>query len=94
MEGIENAGRNALTPPMVFSLPAVKRAKPYYGHTHKLVRRAVAVSVNDGYAVCARCGHPIDPDEPWDLGHDDNDRSRYAGPEHRRWTGLPLERPS
>src|SRR5215207_10927405 len=34
----------------------------------------------------AHC-HPITPDEPWDLGHVDHDRSRYAGPEHRKCTG-------
>jgi hypothetical protein len=33
---------------------------------------------------CARCGERIEPGEPWDLGHDDVDRSRYTGPEHRR----------
>jgi hypothetical protein len=32
---------------------------------------------------CARCGELIRQGEPWDLGHDDVDRSRYSGPEHR-----------
>jgi hypothetical protein len=28
------------------------------------------------------CGERIAAGEPWDLGHVDGDRSRYAGPEH------------
>lgn len=29
---------------------------------------------------CWRCTDPIDP-EHWHLGHDDDDRSQYRGPE-------------
>ena len=30
---------------------------------------------------CARCGGFIEPDEPWDLDHD-NSRLFYLGPSH------------
>jgi hypothetical protein len=55
-----------------------------YGHRHQLIRKRVKETVDAGLAVCARCGLPIWPGEPWDLGHVDGDRSRYSGPEHRR----------
>ena len=55
-----------------------------YGHRHQLARKALNQAVLSGGVLCARCGEPIEANEPWDLGHDDNDRSRYTGPEHRR----------
>ncbi|MGE3140566.1 MAG: hypothetical protein AB7I08_02770 [Thermoleophilia bacterium] len=54
-----------------------------YGWVHQQVRARWAVSVATGRVCCARCGLPIEPGEPWDLGHDDHDRTRYSGPEHR-----------
>lgn len=55
-----------------------------YGWRHQKLRKRVAAKVASGRALCARCFEPIDPREPWDLGHSDTDRSHYTGPEHRR----------
>lgn len=55
-----------------------------YGNEHQKLRRQVARIVALGTAKCARCGDVIHPDEGWDLGHDDHDRTRYTGPEHIR----------
>ena len=54
-----------------------------YGYRHQQIRRQAARLVASGMAICGRCGQPINPGEPWDLGHADNDKSRYTGPEHR-----------
>jgi hypothetical protein len=54
-----------------------------YGWQHQKLRQAIAPLVNAGRAKCARCLCPIAAGESWDLGHDDHDRSRYTGPEHR-----------
>lgn len=55
-----------------------------YGAVHQALRRRLAPLVAAGRAVCARCGEAIKPGDPWDLGHEDGDRLRYSGPEHRR----------
>jgi hypothetical protein len=53
-----------------------------YGWNHQLRRKALEPLVAAGHATCWRCGRPILPTEKWDLGHDDEDRTRYRGPEH------------
>jgi hypothetical protein len=55
-----------------------------YGTPHQALRRRFAELVKGGRVTCARCGGPIHPEEAWDLGHVDGDRTRWAGPEHRR----------
>jgi hypothetical protein len=55
-----------------------------YGREHVRLRAWWKVKVDRGSVSCARCGLPITPGTPWDLGHDDDDRSRYTGPEHAR----------
>lgn len=64
--------------------PALSTTAAGYGAEHRRARAAWAPRVAAGHVVCARCGLLIAPGDPWDLGHDDADRSKYAGPEHRR----------
>ena len=52
-----------------------------YGAAHQALRRELAELVTAGLAFCARCGEFIEPDEPWDLDHD-NSRLFYVGPSH------------
>jgi len=59
-----------------------KTAARGYGGAHQKLRAEVKKLVEAGGAVCWRCGLPIDPNGPFDLGHDDVDRSVYRGPEH------------
>lgn len=54
-----------------------------YGWAHETERRRWAPKVDAGLVDCWRCGQPIEPGRPWDLGHDDDDRTKYRGPEHR-----------
>ena len=49
-----------------------------------------------GYLTCWRCGDKILRGEPFDLGHDDDDRTITRGPEHanrcnRRAAGLKAQ---
>ncbi len=55
-----------------------------YGWIHQRIRAGWAPLVAAGQVCCLRCGELIQPAAPWDLGHDDNDRRIYTGPEHRR----------
>jgi hypothetical protein len=51
---------------------------------HKRLRERFRLLIDSGALVlCARCRRRILPADPWDLGHVDGDRNRYAGPEHR-----------
>lgn len=63
-----------------------------YGKPHEAERASWEPAVATGTVRCARgadckfgalgLGGFIRPGEAWDLGHRDDDRSRYAGPEH------------
>jgi len=55
-----------------------------YGEQHRRLRKAWESRVSAGVVDCARCHTLIVPGEAWDLGHDDEDRRRYSGPEHAR----------
>jgi len=55
-----------------------------YGYSHQALRERHRPAVEAGQVNCWRCGQWIAPGAPWDLGHDDNDRTIYRGPEHRR----------
>ena len=52
-----------------------------YGPEHRQLRSAFVPLVAAGGIDCARCGEPIEPGTPWDLGHSD-DGLGYNGPEH------------
>jgi hypothetical protein len=54
-----------------------------YGARHQAERAKAKRLVDAGLAYCWRCGGWIPPGTPFDLGHDDQDRSVYRGPEHR-----------
>jgi hypothetical protein len=53
-----------------------------YDHAHRSLRKAFLAEHQAGTLICWRCREPIPPTEPFDLGHDDTDRTIYRGPEH------------
>jgi len=53
-----------------------------YGPEHKARRAREQKLVDAGKAYCWRCTKLIKPGSDWDLGHDDDDRTKYHGPEH------------
>jgi hypothetical protein len=53
-----------------------------YGPEHRALRQTLAPFVAAGLATCARCLEPIEASDPWDLGHDDLDHTKWTGPEH------------
>lgn len=56
-----------------------------YDAKHKKLRAKIQSEMDGGKVFyCWRDGKVINPNEAWDLGHDDNDRSKYMGPEHAR----------
>jgi hypothetical protein len=52
--------------------------------SYRRIRTALQRVVRAGGVECVRCGKPIDPFEPFDVGHVDGDPTTIAGPEHRR----------
>lgn len=53
-----------------------------YGYEHQKLRARVKRDVDAGRAYCWRCTKKIEPGSSFDLGHEDHDRTKYAGPEH------------
>lgn len=64
-----------------------------YGHAHRSLRKAFIPEHQAGTLICWRCRELIRPDEPFDLGHDDHDRTQYRGAEHQRCNRATNGRP-
>lgn len=52
-----------------------------YGSVHQRIRKQYARLVEQGQAICCRCGLQILPGSPFDLDHTDT-RDGYNGPAH------------
>lgn len=58
------------------------KAERGYGKTFQSERKVWERMIATGEVRCWRCLNTIHPGTPFDLGHDDNDRSIIRGPEH------------
>lgn len=58
-------------------------ARRGYGRDHQAKREEWRPIVESGEVICWRCNRRIHSRAKWDLGHDDMDKSKYKGPEHR-----------
>jgi hypothetical protein len=71
-------------PPMPVRMARASTTSRGYGARHQQLRAGYKRRMAHGEQfTCWRCGELVDPQQPWDLGHDDHDRSSYKGPEHR-----------
>lgn len=64
--------------------PRGKTSARGYGAAHQALRKQWQPQVEAGEVRCWRCGNTIIPGTPWHLGHDDQDRHLYRGPEHKK----------
>lgn len=66
------------------SKPSGSTSAGGWGTAHQKLRAGYVQRMAQGEQFnCWRCGRWINPAMPWDLGHDDMDRSITRGPEHR-----------
>jgi hypothetical protein len=64
--------------------PPGSTTKGGWGAKHQTLRAGYVARMAAGEQfMCWRCGGWINPALPWDLGHDDHDRTITRGPEHR-----------
>jgi hypothetical protein len=55
----------------------------HHNPRHRATRRAWVIRLAAGEIVrCPYCPKLIDPTQPWDLAHDDDNPGRYLGPSH------------
>ncbi len=69
-------------------MSSASTSKRGYGWKHQKLRNRWARDDARGEVDCARCGEPIWPEEPWDLGHVDGDKTVTQAPNTRRRSGV------